>query len=291
MRPRSLLTAFCVVATIALVSSCSEQIESADPNATIVTSTPAGSSVPGSTVTPSTTTPTTSGPVNSSTSTTTSTTTTSTSTTTTSTTVPPPPQTSCEQVVHIGDSTGVPLFDPAGVGGAELTLQERYEEIGVEVVYPDNDGARSIVERIDDRPNALDVAEGVRANGFDGCWVIMIGTNDAANIAAGASTGAEQRIRSMMDVIGDDRVMWVDAVSQRTEDVYRNASMLAWNQELYRVLAGYPNARVFRWYDVVRPVWFRNDGLHYTIEGSAQRAALTAAALLEAFPATPPANG
>jgi hypothetical protein len=57
------------------------------------------------------------------------------------------------------------------------------------------------------------------------------------------------------------------------------------------VLAGYPNARVFRWYDVVRPVWFRNDGLHYTIEGSAQRSALTAAALLEAFPATPPENG
>jgi hypothetical protein len=279
-----------LVVVIGLISSCSEDIQSADPNATIATTTPAASTLPGSTATPSTSTAPTSGPIDSSTSSSSSTTT-STSTTTTSTTVPPPPQTSCEQVVHIGDSTAVPLFDPAGVGGAELTLQERYEEVGVEVVYPDNDGARSIVERIDDRPNALDVAEGVRGNGYVGCWVIMIGTNDAANIAAGASTGAEQRIRSMMGVIGDDPVMWVDTVSQRTEDAYRNASMLAWNQELYRVLAGYPNARVFRWYDVVRPVWFRNDGLHYTIEGSAQRAALTAAALLEAFPATPPANG
>jgi len=191
--------------------------------------------------------------------------------------------------VHIRDSTSLTLFDPTGVGGEQLTMEQRYRDAGVSAVYPDNDGARSIVERIDDRPNALDVAEGVRANGFDGCWVIMVGTNDAANIAAGASTSAEQRIRSMMDVIGSDRVMWVDTVSQRTDDAYRNASMLAWNQELYRVLAGYPNARVFRWYDVVRPVWFRNDGLHYTVEGSAQRAALTAAALLEAFPAPPSA--
>lgn len=270
------------MATIGL-AACSEQIESADPGAT--TTTFPGSTVVGS----SSVAPTSSGPTTlpESTSTSTSTTTTSSTSTTTTTTVPPPPQTSCEQLVHIGDSTGVPLFDPDGVGGSEFTLQTRYDEVGVDVVYPDNDGARSIVERIDGRPNALDVAEGVRANGFDGCWVIMIGTNDAANIAAGAGVNAEQRIRSMMDVIGTDRVLWVDTVSQRTDDVYRNASMLAWNQELYRVLATYSNARVFRWYDVVRPAWFRNDGLHYTVEGSAQRAALTAAALLEAFPATP----
>jgi hypothetical protein len=267
---------------LALAGACSEEIQSAAPGDT-VPSVPS-STVPGSVV--SSTTSTLPGDTAPS-STSSTTTTTSTSTTTTTTTVPPPPQTSCEQVVHIGDSTGVPLFDPAGVGGAELTLDTRYREVGVDVVYPDNDGARSIVERIDDRPNALDVAQGVRDNGYDGCWVIMIGTNDAANIAAGASTSAEQRIRSMMDVIGGDRVLWVDTVSQRTDDAYRNASMLAWNQELYRVLAEYPNARVFRWYDVVRPVWFRNDGLHYTIEGSAQRAALTAAALLEAFPAAP----
>jgi hypothetical protein len=270
------------LATIGL-AACSERIESADPGAT--TTTFPGSTVVGS----STVAPTSSGPTTSpgSSTTSTSTTTTTSTSTTTTTTVPPPPQTSCEQLVHIGDSTGVPLFDPDGVGGPELTLEARYDAVGVDVVYPDNDGARSIVERIDGRPNALDVAEGVRANGFDGCWVIMIGTNDAANIAAGASVNAEQRIRSMMDVIGDDRALWIDTVSQRTDDAYRNASMLAWNQELYRVLATYPNARVFRWYDVVRPAWFRNDGLHYTVEGSAQRAALTAAALLEAFPATP----
>jgi hypothetical protein len=198
-----------------------------------------------------------------------------------------PTTTSCDQIVHIGDSTSVPLFESAGVGGANLTMDSRYRAIGVSEVYPDNDGARSIVERMDGAPNALDVAEGVRANGYSGCWVLMVGTNDAANIAAGANTSAEERIRQMMNVIGSDPVLWVDAVTQRTEDAYRNASMRAWNEELYRVTAEYPNAKVFRWYDVVQPQWFRNDGVHYTIEGSAQRAALTAAALVNAFPEAP----
>ena len=158
--------------------------------------------------------------------------------------------------------------------------------VGVVDVYPDNDGARSMVERVDGQANAIDVAQGVRDNGYDGCWVIMIGTNDAANIAAGSNVTAEARIRAMMEVVGTAPVLWVDAVTQRTDDAYRNASMVAWNQELYRVTAEYPNVRVFRWYDVVRPEWFRNDGIHYTVEGSAQRAALTAQALVTFFPAS-----
>ena len=166
-------------------------------------------------------------------------------------------------------------------------MDARYRAAAVSEVYPDNDGARSIVERMDGAPNAFEVAEAVRANGYSGCWVLMVGTNDAANIAAGANVSADERIRRMMNVIGTDPVLWVDAVTQRTEDAYRNASMRAWNEELYRVTAEYPNARVFRWYDVVQPQWFRNDGVHYTIEGNAQRAALTAAALVDAFPAAP----
>jgi hypothetical protein len=90
----------------------------------------------------------------------------------------------------------------------------------------------------------------------------------------------------MLGVIGGDPVLWVNAVTQRTEDAYRNASMLAWNNELDRVTAEYPNVHVFDWYDIVQPQWFRNDGIHYTVEGSAQRAALTAQALVAAFPKT-----
>ena len=45
---------------------------------------------------------------------------------------------------------------------------------------------------------------------------------------------------------------------------------------------------MFDGYDIVQPQWFRNDGIHYTVEGSAQRAARTAQALVDNFPATPP---
>jgi hypothetical protein len=197
-----------------------------------------------------------------------------------------PTTTSCRQVVHIGDSTSVSLFEVNGVGGAELTATAQYQRVGVSDVYPDNDGARSLVERVEGKSNATEVAQAVHDNGYDGCWVIMIGTNDAANIAAGSNVSAESRIRGMMDVIGSAPVLWVDAVTQRTDDAYRNASMVAWNQELYRVTAEYQNVRVYRWYDVVRPEWFRNDGIHYTVEGSAQRATLTAQALVTFFPAT-----
>ena len=188
--------------------------------------------------------------------------------------------------MHIGDSTSISLFDPTGVGGDELTIEQRYRDAGVSVVYPDNDGARAIIEHLDSDLNALEVAQGVRDNGYHGCWVLMIGTNDAANIAAGADVPAEERIRRMLGVIGEDPVLWVNAVTQRTEDAYRNASMLAWNEELERVTAEYPSVRVFDWYDVVQPQWFRNDGIHYTVEGSAQRARLTAESLVDNFPQT-----
>ena len=103
-------------------AACREQIESAEnglPVTSSSTSTPADSSVaPGSSL-PGTTTSTTSA----STSSTSSTTSTSTTSTTTTTTLPPvPTTTSCEQVVHIGDSTSVGLFDSAQVGGDELTI-------------------------------------------------------------------------------------------------------------------------------------------------------------------------
>jgi hypothetical protein len=280
---RRVTRAALAVAAALVAVSCTEQISSTD--ATGSTTTLVTTLVPGpgsTTLPPGSTSPTT---TSSTTSTTTSTTSTTSTSTTTTTVVPT--TTACEQVVHIGDSTSVPLFDAAQVGGASETATSRYEGVGVDVVYPDNSGARSIIETLPGQQNAADVAAGVTANGYDGCWVLMVGTNDAANIAAGASIDAETRIRNMMTIIGDDPVLWVDTITRRTDDEYRNASMLEWNQVLYSVVAEYPNARVFRWYDVVRPEWFRNDGIHYTVEGSARRAEFTAQALVEFFPELP----
>jgi hypothetical protein len=283
------------IAAVALVllvlgaAACSERVQSTEgASRTTVALAPPSTAGTATTVVPPSSTEaadTTSTSTSSTTSSTSTTSTTTTSTTSTTTLPPKPTATSCEQVVHIGDSTSLSLFEPTGVGGEQLTMERRYHDVGVSTVYPDNDGARAIIEHIDSDANALEVAQGVRDNGYHGCWVLMIGTNDAANIAAGANIGAEQRIRGLLDAIAGDPVLWVNAVTQRTEDAYRNASMLAWNDELERVTTDYPNVRLFDWYDVVQPQWFRNDGIHYTVEGSAQRAARTAQALVDAFPA------
>ena len=217
---------------------------------------------------------------------TTTTTTTTTSTSTTTTLPPPPTTTSCSQVVHIGDSTSIGLWAPEDVGGADLTMEARYLAVGVDVVYPDNDGGRSIVETQNtSQINAYDVAAAVKSNGYEGCWVLMIGTNDAANVAAGSTIGFDERINKMLNLLGDDQVLWVDAVSLLANDpIYGSQVMKAWNEALYRLTADHPNIAVLHWSDLVKAGWFARDGLHYNQTGLAQRAAITAAAMVEYFP-------
>ena len=195
--------------------------------------------------------------------------------------------TSCERVVQIGDSTSVYLWDVQYIDGpAANTMGERYRAVGVEEVFQDSNGGRSIVERVADwQTNAFEVAVAVKDNGFRGCWVLMIGTNDAANIAAGAAMGAQERIERMLYVIGDDPVLWVDAVTHGVSSAYRNDSMRAWNEVLYRTAADHPNLAVLRWSEWVQSDWFVPDGIHYTRQGRTWRAAITALALAESFPA------
>ncbi len=215
------------------------------------------------------------------------TTTSTTTTSTTTTTLPPAPTTtSCAQIVHIGDSTSVSLWTAEGVGGADLTMEARYLAIGVEVVYPDNDDGRSIDElRYPTQVNAYDVAAAVKSNGYEGCWVLMIGTNDAANVAAGAAVGSDERINKMLELLGDDQILWVDSASLLTDDPnYGNQAMKAWNEALYRLTADRPNVAVLHWSDLAKAGWFDRDGIHYNTIGHAQRAAITAAAMVEYFP-------
>ena len=161
----------------------------------------------------------------------------------------------------------------------------RYRAVGVEQVIQDSNGGRSVVERIADwQTNAFEVAVAIKNSGFRGCWVLMIGTNDAANVRAGAAMGSQARIERLLYVIGEDPVLWVDTVTQGVSSAYRNESMRAWNDVLYRIEADHPNMAVLRWSERVRPEWFQTDGIHYTPEGRSWRAAITALALAESFP-------
>jgi hypothetical protein len=62
--------------------------------------------------------------------------------------------------------------------------------------------------------------------------------------------------------------------------------MALWNQALRQALPRYPNMRVYDWPAVARKSWFIGDGVHYTPNGYAHRAAGIADALAEAFPAS-----
>lgn len=165
-------------------------------------------------------------------------------------------------------------------------MEARYRAVGVGVVHADSSGGRAVIERIDaSQRTALEVATAVRHDGFHGCWVLMIGTNDAANVAAGAGVGPAARITAMLDVIGDDPVLWVDARTARSAGAYADAAMREWNDALYLIAADRPNVEVLRWSEVVLPEWFSSDGIHYNATGRAARTELTAATLRERFPA------
>lgn len=187
--------------------------------------------------------------------------------------------------MHIGDSLGYHLWEPQYVGGEENTMWSRYADVGVATVYPDNAAGRSTHETTRTAPvNAVDAALAVRQNGYRGCWVLMIGTNDAANVAAGANRTLDQRILAMLDVIGDDPLVWVDARTTLADGPWANSNMDAWNEALYRLTAGRRNVAVVPWSEIARPEWFVADGIHHTAEGRAWLAALTADALVEHFP-------
>jgi hypothetical protein len=195
-------------------------------------------------------------------------------------------QTSCTSVVHIGDSTSVGLTSPDQLPDPATRIDARYAAVGVTDFRSEISGARSTVERLAGQENAVEVAERLRAAGYQGCWVLALGTTDAANIAAGAPMAADRRIDRIMSVIGSDPVLWVDVKTLRTDGPWRNASMLAWNEALDAAASRHPNIKIYDWAGVVQDAWYGDDRIHYTTEGYTQRAALIADALATTYPAT-----
>lgn len=203
----------------------------------------------------------------------------------TSTTVPAgPPATSCSSVVHIGDSTSESLVSPQYLPDASQRLTAQYADVGVKTVYLEIYGGTSVVEHLSGEPNGYQIAQSLVSKGYHGCWVIALGTNDAADIAIGSRVDAATRIRQMMSVIGNQPVMWVNATSLLTTGPYANSNMQAFDQILDHSCALYPNLRVYDWSDVAQPGWFISDGIHYSSAGSVQRAHDIAQALAKAFP-------
>ena len=196
-----------------------------------------------------------------------------------------PSTTWCRAVVHIGDSTSTGSMKEAYVGDPDKRLDAQLSRVGVEESYLELMGGRSLVEHRADHENGVMVAERLREAGFEGCWIVALGTNDAANVAKHPKVDRVERIERIMRVIGDDPVLWVDAITTTQKGYWAAFNMQLWNDDLATTLSGYPNARIYRWSEDIEEEWWANDGIHYNSKGYTARARYTADALAAAFPA------
>src|SRR5207248_85726 len=115
-------------------------------------------------------------------------------------------------------------------------------------------------------------------------WMIALGTDDTANVYMGSQAELMDRIEQMMSVAGKQPVLWVNTKSLLESGPYSEANMELWNSTLEQACESYPNMRIYDWASAVNDSLFIDDGTHYTSEGYAQRARLSADALAHAFP-------
>lgn len=196
---------------------------------------------------------------------------------------PGAPSTSCREVAHVGDSTSLGLVSSAFIPNADDQIPARYRAVGVEHFFNEISGARSMVETLNHQPNATEIVTLRRASGYNGCYVIALGTNDPANTGGNvAMLGA--RIDTMMARIGDRPTLWTTTKTLKDRGPYQNANMVAWNQALTAACARHGTMRVYDWAGEVQDGWFTSDGIHPNPTGYKERASRFATALARAFP-------
>jgi hypothetical protein len=205
-------------------------------------------------------------------------------------TLPPPVnptgRTACRSVVHFGDSTSRGLIEASLLPNPADRIDAQYARVGAENIRLEIKGARSIVETLPGDQSAYQVAQAVRASGFQGCWVLYLGTTDTANVAvAPGRVDRLARIDRMMSVVGSDPVMWVTAKTLVADGAWSDANMQRWNQALAQARATkYPGMRIFDIAPVLDPAGFWPDGIHCSTPGCKVRAQVIADALAANFP-------
>ena len=200
-------------------------------------------------------------------------------------------RTSCRAVTHIGDSTSEGLVSPEYLPNPAKRIAAQYHDVGVGSVRWDISGARSVVEVLPGQVNGYDAAQAIYRDGFRGCWVIALGTNDTADVAVGSNVGLMTRIQRMMAAAHGEPVMWVNLRSLLNGGPYSEANMLTWDNTLVKACARYPNMRVFNWAALAKTKWYISDGIHFTSAGYAARGRFIAQALARAFPKSGQSSG
>ena len=186
----------------------------------------------------------------------------------------PAPFTPCTEVAHIGDSLSAPPVS--------AILKSAYESRGVAATV-DAYGSRSVLNKVDADPHTgKEAAEQIKASGFTGCWVIALGTNDAAS-SGGSAAYAKKSIDAMMNAIDPGkaaRVMWVNTYTKTGRNV--DQAMRKWNAALVEAQSRWENLKIYDWATVaatgVAP--FGKDGIHHTHQGYQVRSNKIAEALV-----------
>src|SRR5215203_821072 len=153
-------------------------------------------------------------------------------------------RTSCDAVAYIGDSTSAGMVMPSYLPDPVRRLDAQFARVGATSQRIEISPARSIVETLSGEANADEVARQLLTKGFEGCWVLALGTNDSANIYAGSTVGRMARIERMMSVVGNQPVLWVNLKSLLDSGPYSEANMELWDRTLVQACARYPNMRV-----------------------------------------------
>jgi peptidoglycan/LPS O-acetylase OafA/YrhL len=194
-------------------------------------------------------------------------------------------RTSCKAALYIGDSTSEGLISPEYLPPPSERIDAQFARVGAKTSYFSISGARSIEERYEGEPNAYESALAWKGEGFRGCWVFGLGTNDTADVFVGSSVDNEERIEKMMSVAGREPVLWVNVKSLVPSGPYAAPNMREWDEDLAAACPRYPSMRIYDWAAAVKDAWFIEDGIHFNSPGYAARSRLIAEGLAHAFPA------
>ena len=205
-------------------------------------------------------------------------------------------KTSCHKVIHIGDSTSLgPGNTPeTRIPDQSKRITARYQAVGVKTVIEDILGGRSMLEHMGAGGKDTTAPEAMAEHAGeigDGCWVVNVGLNDAANMAkADAWAGANARIASVMKQAKGRPVLWVNGLTMpwTSNRWYANANVQKFNRILAENTKTYPNLWVYDWSREAsaHPEWFlTDDANHNNTAGSIAKAQGMAKALVAAFPA------
>ncbi len=193
--------------------------------------------------------------------------------------------TACRGVAVIGDSTAVGLDGSNGVLSTDQSVRSKLAAIGVQDLRLDVSGGRSIVETLPGQANGVAAIDAIQSTGFNGCWVILLGTNDAANIAAGSNADAGRRVSSIVAALGGEPALWLTASTIRTDGSWARPNTVRWNADLAALLAPHPNVALADWDAVASgQQWFVSDGIHPNSAGLAARSEFIADNLRVFFP-------